>query len=78
MENKIRSTLNNIYFGKTRDIVNRLRSIDTLQDPAQKAAFQADIRNAILNRPQAQWFYIRLWAFSFCLCKYIAPFTHWE
>jgi len=25
MENKIRSTLNEIYFGKTRDIVNDLR-----------------------------------------------------
>lgn len=54
MENKIRSTLNNIYFGKTRDIVNGLRSIDPLQDPAQKAAFQADIRNALINRQKAQ------------------------
>ena len=54
MENKIRSTLNNIYFGKTRDIVNSLRSIDTLQDPAQKAAFQDDIRKALINRPKAQ------------------------
>ena len=25
MENKIRSTLNEIYFGKTKDIVNGLR-----------------------------------------------------
>ncbi len=27
MENKIRSTLNEIYFGKTRDIVNDLRYV---------------------------------------------------
>lgn len=27
MENKIRSTLNEIYFGKTKDIVNGLRYV---------------------------------------------------
>ena len=27
MENKIRSTLNEIYFGKTKDIVNDLRLV---------------------------------------------------
>lgn len=27
MENKIRSTLNEIYFGKTKDIVNDLRQV---------------------------------------------------
>ena len=30
MENKIRSTLNEIYFGKTKDIVNDLRSVGDL------------------------------------------------
>ena len=30
MENKIRLTLNEIYFGKTRDIVNGLRSVQPL------------------------------------------------
>ena len=32
MENKIRNTLNEIYFGKTRDIVNGLRSVVPLSD----------------------------------------------
>jgi hypothetical protein len=32
MENKIRSTLNEIYFGKTRDIVNGLRSVQPLAE----------------------------------------------
>jgi capping protein beta len=32
MENKIRSTLNEIYFGKTRDIVNGLRSVQPLEE----------------------------------------------
>lgn len=30
MENKIRNTLNEIYFGKTKDIVNGLRSVENL------------------------------------------------
>jgi hypothetical protein len=29
MENKMRSTLNQIYFGKTKDIVNDLRSVES-------------------------------------------------
>ena len=29
MENKIRGTLNEIYFGKTRDIVNDLRFVNS-------------------------------------------------
>ena len=32
MENKIRNTLNEIYFGKTKDIVNGLRSVVPLKD----------------------------------------------
>lgn len=32
MENKIRNTLNEIYFGKTKDIVNGLRSVQSLSD----------------------------------------------
>lgn len=55
MENKIRSTLNNIYFGKTKDIVNSLRSIEPLQDPKQQLAFKKDLFQALSQRPQAQW-----------------------
>lgn len=45
MENKIRNTLYEIYFGKTRDIVNGLRSIQPLADSKQ----QEDNRKALIN-----------------------------
>lgn len=41
MENKMRNTLNEIYFGKTKNIVNDLRSVRSLGDEAKK---QADAR----------------------------------
>lgn len=50
MENKIRHTLNEIYFGKTKDIVNGLRSIQPLADQKQKEAFSADLANALQKR----------------------------
>lgn len=50
MENKIRTTLNEIYFGKTRDIVNGLRSINTLSDQKQKAELKKDLANALKMR----------------------------
>ena len=40
MENKIRNTLNEIYFGKTRDIVNGLRSVQPLADAKQTKMLQ--------------------------------------
>ncbi|GAB1603400.1 F-actin-capping protein subunit beta-like [Argonauta hians] len=54
MENKIRNTLNEIYFGKTRDIVNGLRSFQTLQDRKQAEALRNDLVMALQKRPQAQ------------------------
>ncbi|EFX79807.1 F-actin-capping protein subunit beta-like [Daphnia pulex] len=50
MENKIRHTLNEIYFGKTKDIVNGLRSIQPLADQKQKQAFSEDLANALQKR----------------------------
>lgn len=50
MENKIRNTLNEIYFGKTKDVVNGLRSVEVLSDQKQKAAMKQDLANAILRR----------------------------
>lgn len=50
MENKIRNTLNEIYFGKTKDIVNGLRSYQTLSDQRQQAAMKQDLAAAILRR----------------------------
>ena len=42
-----RNTLNEIYFGKTRDIVNGLRSVQPLSDNKQQEAFKKDIFAAI-------------------------------
>lgn len=56
MENKIRNTLNEIYFGKTKDVVNGLRSVEILADQKQKAAMKQDLANAIMRRNvKAEW-----------------------
>jgi len=43
MENKIRNTLNEIYFGKTKDIVNGLRSANSLADKRKQNDLQAEL-----------------------------------
>lgn len=43
MENKIRHTLNEIYFGKTSDIVNGLRSVNALESQEMKKALQMEL-----------------------------------
>ena len=43
MENMIRNTLNEIYFGKTRDIVNGLRSVNPLDEANKTKAFQVSL-----------------------------------
>lgn len=53
MENKIRNTLNEIYLGKTKDIVNGLRSVTPLADERQQAALRQDLA-AALQRRQAK------------------------
>ncbi|XP_076299419.1 F-actin-capping protein subunit beta isoform X1 [Lasioglossum baleicum] len=50
MENKIRNTLNEIYFGKTKDIVNGLRSVQSLADQRQQAALRQDLAAALQRR----------------------------
>jgi capping protein beta len=50
MENKMRSTLNEIYFGKTKDIVNDLRSVRSLSEERGKMAMQRDIAAALTMR----------------------------
>lgn len=50
MENKIRNTLNEIYFGKTKDIVNGLRSVQPIPDQKQHDAFRTEIANALIRR----------------------------
>lgn len=50
MENKIRNTLNDIYFGKTKDILNGLRSVQPLSDKQVQNALREDIVNAFKKR----------------------------
>lgn len=50
MENKIRNTLNDIYFGKTNNIVAGLRSVQPLADKNQQEALKNDLAHALQAR----------------------------
>ncbi|XP_065174619.1 F-actin-capping protein subunit beta-like [Sycon ciliatum] len=50
MENKIRGTLNEIYFGKTRDVVNDLRSVRNLSEARMQQDAQRAIADALKQR----------------------------
>lgn len=50
MENKMRNTLNEIYFGKTKDIVNDLRSSNSIKNEEMKRAMQGAIAGALKGR----------------------------
>ncbi|XP_068700545.1 F-actin-capping protein subunit beta [Montipora capricornis] len=50
MENKMRNTLNDIYFGKTKDIVNALRSVTSLAEKGKQQLLQQDLMNVLKNR----------------------------
>jgi len=54
MENKMRHRLNNVYFEKTRDIVNSLRSTDSLlpEDKAKQTNLQAELFKNLKARSQ--------------------------
>ncbi|XP_049876175.1 F-actin-capping protein subunit beta [Pectinophora gossypiella] len=54
MENKIRNTLNDIYFGKTKDIVNGLRSVVPADVQRRTAALQHDLALALQRRHVAR------------------------
>lgn len=56
MENKIRHTLYEIYFSKTRDIVNGLRSSQPLSDSLKQDELRKEISMAITNKkvPKAE------------------------
>lgn len=54
MENKIRNTLNEIYFGKTNSILNGLRSLSPLSDQKQQEALRTDLANALQRRRNDQ------------------------
>lgn len=50
MENKIRHTLSEIYFSKTKDIVNSLRSVQPLSESAQQQALKLNLAVALQRR----------------------------
>jgi len=52
MENKIRNTLNDIYFGKTKDILNGLRSVQPLSDEQAQNNLRQDLATALQRRQQ--------------------------
>jgi len=54
MENKIRNTLNDIYFGKTKDIVNGLRSSVSASEQKQRANLSKDLASALESRNKVQ------------------------
>jgi len=54
MENKIRNNLNEIYFGKTRDIVNGLRSVVPLSESKQTQEFKDQLKTAISQKNAGQ------------------------
>lgn len=50
MENKIRNTLNEIYFGKTKDIVNGFRSIQKNDDLNKQAQLRQNLAAELLSQ----------------------------
>lgn len=52
MENKIRNVMNEIYFGKTRDIVNSFRSTIAPDDAKKMDLLKNDLAAALRNRSQ--------------------------
>ncbi|XP_033107676.1 F-actin-capping protein subunit beta-like [Anneissia japonica] len=47
MENKMRNTLNEIYFGKTRDIINSLRCVNDLGDMNKQKMVVNELQNKL-------------------------------
>ena len=45
MENKMRNTMQEIYFGKTRDVVNELKSARELKAVSAQNSIQAQLVN---------------------------------
>jgi capping protein beta len=50
MENMMRTTLNEIYFGKTKDVVNDLRSLMSQADRSKQKDLRAEIESALKGR----------------------------
>ncbi|KAK9712088.1 F-actin-capping protein subunit beta [Basidiobolus ranarum] len=50
MELKMRNLLSEVYFGKTKDIVNGLRSINSLQEGNKQAQIQSELLSKLQGR----------------------------
>ncbi|KAJ3098617.1 hypothetical protein HDU97_003882 [Phlyctochytrium planicorne] len=50
METKMRNALNEIYFGKTKDIVNDLRSVHSIAEGKKQANIQAELFGKLMDR----------------------------
>eukprot|EP00118_Oscarella_pearsei_P024656 m.306520 g.306520 ORF g.306520 m.306520 type:complete len:275 (+) comp41326_c0_seq1:106-930(+) len=50
METKIRSTLNEIYFSKTKDVVNDLRTVQGLDSKSQQLLLKNELASALSRR----------------------------
>jgi capping protein beta len=50
MENKIRSTLNEIYFGKTKDVVNDLRTVQGVDAKNKQHMLASELRDTLKVR----------------------------
>lgn len=54
MENKIRSTLNEIYFGKTKQIVGDLRSMENTADKQKHQMLVGELTKAVAGKRHAK------------------------
>jgi capping protein beta len=50
MENRMRNGLSEIYFSKTKDIVNACRSVNTLVDENHKKEISSEIHKRLLDK----------------------------
>ena len=49
-ESKMRHSLQEVYFGKTKDIVNDLRSITSLEETERRNKLQQDLVGRLMQR----------------------------
>ncbi|KAI8338942.1 F-actin-capping protein subunit beta [Chlamydoabsidia padenii] len=50
MEQKMRNSLQEVYFGKTKDIVNDLRSLGSLEESRKQAKIQQELVDRLMER----------------------------
>jgi capping protein beta len=50
MESKMRNALHEIYFGKTKDIANDLRSVHSLNEVRKQSLIQAELFGKLQDR----------------------------